>query len=49
MPTTVTGIRDGHRITITITGPTGARTITRRHHPDCPCRTAPTPPSRVNR
>lgn len=37
----ITGIRDGHRIITTVTGPPGAATIDRRHHPDCPCRTLP--------
>ncbi|HSE05972.1 MAG TPA: hypothetical protein VLK35_17625 [Methylomirabilota bacterium] len=35
------GIRDGHRIITTVTGPRGNMTVTRRHHPDCPCRTQP--------
>lgn len=31
------GIRDGHRVIITVTGRRGTMTVTRRHHPDCPC------------
>lgn len=39
MTTTLVGFRDGHRVTITVTGPPGGVTITRQHHPDCPCHT----------
>lgn len=35
----ITGIRDGHRIITTVTGPPGSATITRACHPDCPCHT----------
>lgn len=44
--TQLAGIRDGHRIIITVTGPRGTMTVTRTHHPDCPCRTQPTRTSR---
>jgi hypothetical protein len=37
--TQIVGIRDGHRVTTTVTGPAGSVTIDRQHHPDCPCRT----------
>ncbi len=37
--TQITGIRDGHRIITTVTGPPGTMNVDRRHHPDCPCRT----------
>lgn len=39
MAITLTGIRDGHRVTITVTRTGGEATITRQHHPECPCRT----------
>ncbi len=40
------GIRAGHRILITVTGPRGNMTVTREHHPECPCRTQPARTSR---
>jgi hypothetical protein len=36
----ITGIRDGHRIITTVTGPASAITIDREHHPECPCATS---------
>ena len=47
--TQLAGIRDGHRIAITVTGPAGSATITRAHHPDCPCRTHDPRPASVAR
>lgn len=41
--TQIVGIRDGHRVTITVTGHAGTAVITREHHPECPCRTPPPP------
>ncbi|MFF8100151.1 hypothetical protein ACF07S_10305 [Streptomyces sp. NPDC016640] len=39
--TEIVGNRGGHRYTITVTGRRGTATITRTHHPDCPCHTQP--------
>lgn len=47
--TRITGIRDGHRIITTVTGPPGAITISRQHHPDCPCQATGPKPARVTR
>jgi hypothetical protein len=41
MPVTLTGVRDGHRILITVTRTPGPATITREHHPECPCHPHP--------
>lgn len=41
--TSIVGIRDGHRVTITVTGPAGAMRVDRQHHPNCPCQTRPQP------
>ena len=34
----IVGIRDGHRVITTVTGPPGAMKVARQHHPDCLCR-----------
>jgi hypothetical protein len=47
--TTIVGIRDGHRVTITVTGQPGSASITRQHHPECPCHTAEPQPARITR
>lgn len=41
--TQITGIRDGHRVIITVTRPNGVTRIVREHHPECPCYTASAP------
>lgn len=40
----ITGIRGGHRIITTVTRQPDGMTVTRAHHPDCPCRTQPAAP-----
>lgn len=41
----ITGIRtDGHRIITTVTRRSGTMTVTRRHHPECPCTEEPSMP-----
>ncbi|MFF2100892.1 hypothetical protein [Streptomyces sp. NPDC058202] len=36
--TRIVGIRDGHRVITTVNGQPGALSISRQHHPNCPCR-----------
>lgn len=36
--TQITGIRAGHRIITTVTRRPDGMTVTRQHHPECPCR-----------
>ena len=47
--TRIVGIRDGHRIITTITGPPGRIRVDRQHHPDCPCLSHPPQPPRIAR
>jgi len=47
--TSVVGIRHGHRVITTVSGPMGALTFSRQHHPDCTCRTRDDRPARAAR